>query len=661
MAKINQLPFEIANLIAAGEVVDRPASVVKELLENAVDAGADAVTAEIKNGGITLIRVADNGCGMSREDLPVCLKRHATSKIRAAEDLERIGTLGFRGEALAAIAAVTDLTVITKTKESEQGYVLTASCGEIRDISEIGCGDGTTVAVENLFHNVPARRKFLKKDFTEAQAVAALAEKVALSHPEIAFKLISDGAVKFSTVGDGNLLHTLYALKGRDFAGRLLEARGELDGVRITGYVGRPDNARNNRNEQNVFINGRYVHSKTVTAAVERAYTSYMAPEKFPVYALFLDLPRDKVDVNVHPAKLEVKFSDEKLIFEAVYYAVRGALEHSAQRPELTLSDEKTTHKSARTFAVPEKAPQLGMAMPPILRKSKTDSPAEGSGMAGTLTPKESIAILRANREAEEKAGEPYGKATMILGADLPHTAGILHRLAEKPSEVTEAPEKTAEPAAKQKPQDAETEKGIGEKKAARAEITEVMADTEAVQAEPAVPDYRIAGILFHCYIVVELPEDKALLIDQHAAHERLLFEELKQAYEEDGRRGSQELILPLRIAMSPEEIGAAKEQKKALEDVGFSFVITEDYVLLTAIPHACAVSDAESPFAELCRDICEGRGTPDITDAMWREKMLYRIACKAAIKGGRAYDESHIDWLVKKVLSNPEVTVCPH
>ena len=319
MPKINQLSFAVANLIAAGEVVERPASAVKELLENAIDAGATRITAEIKRGGSSLIRIQDNGSGMEPEDLPVAIRRHATSKIKDADDLAAIGTLGFRGEALAAISAVSTLTIITKTKEAETGTMLSAEAGSVTEICEVGCADGTTVTVENLFDNVPARRKFLKKDATETQAVAAVIEKIAISRPDVALTFVADGVKKFATAGDGVLLHTLHALFGRDFASRLLAVSGEGTGVKVSGYVGRPDNARGNRNYQNVFINGRYVRSKTVLAAIERAYTSYMAPERFPVAVLFLDLPTFSVDVNVHPAKLEVKFSDERAVFEAVY------------------------------------------------------------------------------------------------------------------------------------------------------------------------------------------------------------------------------------------------------------------------------------------------------------------------------------------------------
>ena len=364
MPKINQLSFEVANLIAAGEVVERPASVVKELLENAIDAKADAITVEIARGGVTLIRVTDNGVGMTKDDLPLAIKRHATSKITGKEDLAAIATLGFRGEALAATAAVSTLTIISKTRESEEGTYLLSVAGEVKELSEVGCADGTTVTVEELFENVPARRKFLKKDVTETAAVTAVVEKIAISRPDIAVRYITDGTVRFVTVGDGNLSSTLHALYGRELSSRLLPIEGSLDGIKVSGFIGRPDNARANRNMQNFFINERYVKSKTVGAALERAFTSYMAPERFPVAFVFLEIPHFSVDVNVHPAKLEVKFENERAVFEAVYYAVRTALEDCVSRPALGLTKGTKAERDftlAHSFDAPDKAEQIKM------------------------------------------------------------------------------------------------------------------------------------------------------------------------------------------------------------------------------------------------------------------------------------------------------------
>ena len=375
MGNINILSFEVANLIAAGEVVDRPASAIKEMIENSIDAGAKHITVEIQNGGITFMRISDDGCGMETDDLPLCIKRHATSKIRSAEDLDGICTLGFRGEALAAISAVSKLRIISKTHTSPLGAELIVDCGEEIALQERGCTNGTTLFVEDLFANVPARRKFLKRDVTETTAVCANVEKIALSHPEIAFRLITDGQVKLETAGDGKLLNTIYSVFGRDFANRLIEVDGDFDGISVKGYVGRSDNVKGNRNYENFYINKRFVKSRTASAALEQAFVSYMASERFPVCVLFISLNPIKVDVNVHPAKLEVKFTNEKPVFEAVYYAVRQALEANTNRPEMTLKNQ-TLPRMSEAFAPVDrgeslKARQISIMQEPPVQQSK--------------------------------------------------------------------------------------------------------------------------------------------------------------------------------------------------------------------------------------------------------------------------------------------------
>ena len=353
MGKINVLDFQVANLIAAGEVVDRPAAVVKELLENAIDSGADTVTVEIKRGGVSFIRVSDNGCGIAREDVPVALKRHATSKIREAADLDSIMTLGFRGEALAAIAAVSELRIMTKRPEDATGTLLESAGGRVSNITDAGCPDGTSVIVENLFFNTPARLKFLKKDGTEAANVAAYVEKIALSHPEINIRFIIDGELKYATAGDGNRKSAIYAVLGRDFSKKSMEIRGGFDGVTVTGYIGTPENVRGNRNLQIFFINNRFIRSKTVSAALEQAFTTYIPSDKFPCAVLYLQMNPATVDVNVHPAKLEVKFANERVVFESVYYSVRGALENGLSRPELKLFAESEKKQAQRELLNP--------------------------------------------------------------------------------------------------------------------------------------------------------------------------------------------------------------------------------------------------------------------------------------------------------------------
>ena len=666
MGNIRVLSFELANLIAAGEVVDRPASVLKELLENAIDAGATRITAEIKRGGVSLIRVSDNGCGISQEDLPVAIRRHATSKIREAGDLDAIATLGFRGEALAAIAAVSELRIMTKTRSSEAGTMLVSEGGVVTDISEVGTADGTTVVVENLFANVPARRKFLKKDATETMASSAVVEKIAMSRPDIAFEWITDGTTRFKTTGDGQLRNALYAILGRDFAGRLLPLDGNVQGIEVSGFVGTSDNVRNNRNHQNMFINGRYVKSKTVMAALEKAYTSYIAPERFPVCALFLTVRPSAVDVNVHPAKLEVKFSDERVIFEAVYYTVRSALEENVSRPELELPGKKHSKNplsafvpigestradqlsAARALFSQPAAPQAPAApQPPV----PPQSPAQPTGAvppARVSSVSEALGRLHAFREDAATGGSHSSVSPQKLALASPAKLGEGEPVAKEPA----APVPSAEeymPKTDEKPAKPRQEEPAGQP----------TSDTLPFTAEK---DHRIVGEAFRCYIFVERGEE-LLLIDKHAAHERILFEEMLAQQKKDGRVGTQYLLVPLRISLSDEELAAAEEYAADIELVGFDFTVDHAgrAATVSAVPDAVDMRDAEELFARMASELAEGAGDPAITEAKRRERTLYQVACKAAIKGGRQYGEAEIAWLVERVMALPDITVCPH
>ncbi len=635
MGKINVLDFEIANLIAAGEVVDRPSSVLKELLENAIDAGATHITAEIARGGVRSIRVTDDGCGMTPEDMPVALRRHATSKIHAASDLDGILTLGFRGEALAAISSVSDITIISKTADAEMGTMLTAEGGTVTELAEVGAANGTTVLVENLFARVPARRKFLKKDATETMACTAQMEKVAMSHPELSFRFVTDGSVRFATVGDGDVKNVLYALYGRDFASRLLAVSCEMEGVGVSGYVGRSDNAHGNRNMQNVFINGRYVKSKTVSAALERAFTSYMAPERFPVSALYLTIDPRLVDVNVHPAKLEVRFSDERKIFEAVYWGVRGALEENTSRPEMTLKNSMRTANAVNAFVPVGGTPRATqLEMPPVLTV-KEDPPKPSFSAQPRQTPR-----------AEDK---PAPRAeTMTPTESLRFLEQMNHTVSETlasdfrfPGEYT-ANERVVMPSipacANQAPP----------------------AETESQESAPVKP-YRFIGVAFRCYLLVELDEE-LLVIDQHAAHERILFEDMLETQKRGGRVASQGLLLPVDVPMTPPETNAVVEHIEEFRAVGFAPVVSDaHHVSLEAIPDALDASDARDLFVRMVNEVIEGCGSPESAEAERRERTLYQIACKAAIKGGRAYGDAQLTWLIERVLSLPDVTVCPH
>ena len=630
MGKINVLSFEIANIIAAGEVVERPSSVMKELIENSIDSGATSIIAEIKHGGVSLIRVTDNGAGMEREDLPVALQRHATSKIREKDDLASIMTLGFRGEALAAISSVSEMTIISKVKTAESATMLSAEAGKVVDISEVYAADGTTVVVKNLFYNVPARRKFLKKDSTEAMNVSALVEKVALSRPDISIQLLIDGEEKFKTPGDNNLLNTITAIFGKAFSSKLIEIDGEADGIKVTGFVGRSDNVKKNRNLMNVFINGRYVKSLTAQAAIERAYTSYIAPEAFPCCVLFIDINPTLVDVNVHPAKLEVKFADERTVFEIVYYTVKNALEKHEYRPEMEFGKAK-----------PEK--NLMGAYVPI----GADTKGEQLKMSVVTTPS-AQAFSEPKRPATTYSAPTYTSEHRV-NLDRPMkvaSTGGYDNLIKK----TEAPTMT--------PKDSvELLKKYRDSLEPRVEQT--------VPAVPLVrvedtPEYKFIGEAFDCYVMIEY-DGALLVIDKHAAHERVIFEDLKKQREEDKRIANQLLMLPLTVILSPEELAVASEYADEMRAVGFEYNINGTAADIIAIPEAISTDDAEALFVRMLDEIVDGRGKPAITEAIRREKALYQVACKAAIKGGRVYTKEILHWLIKKLLLLPDITVCPH
>lgn len=633
MGKINVLDFEIANLIAAGEVVERPSSVLKELIENSIDSGATEIVAEIKRGGVALISVTDNGCGMEREDIPVAIKRHATSKIRSREDLESINTLGFRGEALAAISSVSAVTIITKTKNSDIGHMLVSEGGKILDISEVGCADGTAVIVENLFYNVPARRKFLKKDSTEAMNCAALVEKVALSRPDISIQMKVDGEERFKTPGDNNLLNTIYAVYGKDFASKLIKAEGTANGVHVHGYIGRSDNVRKNRNYQNVFINGRYVKSLTAMAAIEKAYTSYIAHEAFPTCVLFLDMNPAMVDVNVHPAKLEVKFASEQPVFEAVYYTVKRAIEDHEYRPEMELSAKYKGEKNYMGAFVPigedTKGKQISFAAP--TRDYNVSSPARSYTPSSTPKPTYDYKPTR----VASGAGEDFSKKDTYPAMTPKSSVELLDRYSKAEANDGYIPSSPVASTPKVEP-----------------EIR--------VEESVAAPEYKYIGEAFNCYLMVEY-DGAMLVIDKHAAHERVIFEDLKKITERDGRVAAQSLLLPITVLLSPDELACASDFKSELECVGFEYDLLDGHININAIPSSIGSIEAESLIVKMINDIIEGKGDPEITEKIRREQALYQIACKAAIKGGRVYDSSVSEWIIKKVLELPDITVCPH
>ena len=669
MGKINVLSFAVANLIAAGEVVDRPASVVKELMENAIDAGADRITVEIQNGGVSFMRVSDNGCGMTPEDLPVAIRRHATSKIKEAADLDGILTLGFRGEALAAIASVSDVRIISKTEDAEYGAVLEAHNGNIVSISEQGCSTGTSVIVENLFANVPARRKFLKRDVTESMAVTANVEKVALSNPQIAFRLIIDGNLKLETAGDGNLQNTIYSIFGKDFASRLIEVNSENDGIEVSGFIGRTDNFKANRNHQNFFINGRFVKSKTAMAALEQAYTSYMPPEKFPCCVLYIKINPGRVDVNVHPAKLEVKFSNEKAVFEAIYYTVRTALESNVTRPSVQLNLGGKGKQSGF-------APKVSAANVPVEDGKRVSLLARqlSYDLENRTQPQPQMRMTAEEyrrfygEEPKASIGAPITPIPLVEKRDPVDNHGRIPVVT--PPEKEEQTLAAATPVAKEKNISAPSQPipTVEEKKVIPEQPAPIPAKEQTVSNTPAeetkaetkaAPYWRIVGEVFNSYVIVQT-EDKMLIVDKHAAHERILFEGLKAGMQK-ADPVSQMLMLPAEVMMTSGEVEALKEYESELEQIGFSLRFARNTVFCDAIPAGVESNAVSDMLGTMAARILNATGSVKLTRDIIFEKALYQAACKAAVKAGREYAEGHVEWIISKLMEIPDITFCPH
>jgi DNA mismatch repair protein MutL len=691
MGSIQVLPFSVANRIAAGEVVERPASAIKELIENAMDADAKHITVEIQNGGMTFMRVTDDGCGMNAEDLAMCIRRHATSKIISAADLDKVLTMGFRGEALAAISAVCELRIMSRQRDAEMGNLLQASQGNIVSMSEIGCMVGTTVIVEELFACVPARRKFMRRDATEAQAVISIVEKLALARADIAFRLIVDGNTKLQTSGDGNLKNAIYATMGKEFANRMIEVKGSCEGVELYGYISRPDFVRGTRAAEHFFINRRYVRSAPAAAALEQAYHSFMATEKFPACVLHLTMNPEAVDFNIHPAKLEVKFSRESSVFTVIYTTTRSALSADQTRPELQLA------AAAKSAAAPGKADADGTVNAPSRRVSNAFVPvydrtlaaqaqrANGKGEgkqisltdAGVDLPQQERTVADVPRRTQEPLQEQPPSQPMQMPVTVPTPAAAAPK--SQPDKPLITAQEYAQSMVGGRYHAAEGASGASDavssvptEECAKPEQVQVTAPTQreeasAVQAAPPsmeatapiVPNWRIVGQVFHSYIIVE-QQDKMLLIDQHAAHERILYEELRARLHQM-EPTSQPLILPLEVMMMSDEVAAICEYQTELEAIGFAFTAKRNTLEVSALPTGIERDAASDMLCTIAERIRNNTGSARLTRDTIFERALYQGACKAAIKAGRSYAEGHLEWLVEQLMKLPDITVCPH
>lgn len=635
MAVIQELSPHLADLIAAGEVVERPSSVAKELVENAIDAGATRIQVEIENGGITYLRIMDNGCGMTPEDAPVAFRRHATSKLRTEADLAAIGTLGFRGEALAAIAAVSRIDLFTKQKDTLVGQHLHLETGELQMQEEAGCPDGTTIIIRDLFFNTPARMKFLKKDFTEAGYVIGVVQHAALSHPEIAFSMVRDGKQVFSSAGDGKLMTPVFGVFGREITANMIEVeRFERDVVSVWGYITKPHCCRPNRSMQHFFVNGRYIKSKLLQAAVEEAFRNKIITGKYPSCALFVQLPLNLVDVNVHPAKTEVKFAQEKSIFEATYIACKNALERNdniplmkpseARKPspkEDNLTDEQQ-HISAAAVNVREVNISQSLQPPKteLIRPASTESFVPRKV---TLPPKFRPPVIECDDEDDNLS---------LASPEILPTPSVLSGIQKMPqaAPAAETPAPKAEPPAP----------------------VREPSQTQPVESIPE-PKARVIGEAFRTYIVAE-DNEGLVLVDKHAAHERMLFNQLRAKVD----MPQQQLLTPHIAELSAAEFETIKSSMETVQTVGFDLEpFGEHSFAVRAVPAYLDAGDITEVLFEIAEKLSSNRSpSPDRLD-----DLIHTVACKAAIKAGRHTSQTELQKLCDRVLADPEIACCPH
>lgn len=617
MPQINILPKHIAELIAAGEVVERPASIVKEIMENAIDAGADKITLEIKRGGITYIRITDNGCGIDRENIRKAFISHATSKISTADDLNAICTLGFRGEALASIAAVSRVEVMTRTEQESVGTRYCIEGGEETVIDDAGCPKGTTLVVRDLFYNTPARMKFLKKDVSEGNAVASVVDRIALSHPEVSVRFIRDSKDVLFTSGDGKLDSAIYKVLGRDFASTLIPCDYELEGVRVSGYISKPFNARPNRMMQYFFLNDRFIKTRTGMVALEEAYKNSVMVGKFPACVLKIQIAPGAVDVNVHPAKTEVRFANEKMIFNAVYYCAKSALQQGDTRVQASFS-----RKVARQFMPPPTEGKQIKIYEQQLEQIKKEAQPNQDFWTNTTS-------AEFKKEVEKPKPIVFNDNSKfeIEKNDEPDLIPCFKPTVQEP-----------DPVAQTKPEPAEIKPSI---------------ETEPVR--PEVEPYRVIGEAFRTYILVEQGK-KLLIIDKHAAHERMLFEKFKA--NRDGVE-TQMLLSPVTVTLSKEEYSAVLDNLDLLEKAGYH---VEDFGGGMVIVNECPTAVADADLAEVIMELAGYLVTSQKELIPEKLDWIYHsTACRAAIKAGDRTSDYELDKFVEKLLNNPDIRYCPH
>lgn len=683
MGVINVLDKHIAELIAAGEVVERPSSVIKELVENSIDAGAKNITVEIKNGGTTFMRVADDGCGIYRDDIKKAFLRHATSKVKTANDLDTISTLGFRGEALASISAVSRLQVITKNENEEIGSCYEIEGGDEISLEEAGCPTGTTFVIRDLFYNIPARSKFLKKDVAEGNAVSALMDKIVLSHPEVAFTFIRDGKQVLRTFGDGKLLSAIYSVFGKDFAKGLIPVDYTLDSVTVKGYISKPINSRPNRNMQNFFINGRFVKTRTGMAALEEAYKGSIMVGKFPSAVLQLTVPYEIIDVNVHPAKIEVRFINERPVFDAIYHAVKTALQQGDERKQVHFKENTAFNEIKKVnpfnnaqavFAKAENTPAEKPIKPieriePVLKNSepKPYNPFDELDLKDEKTKPVSIDNLKMSdssnpfdiysKQAIKRNSELENKKAEFSKQKLEKAEQLILKATQQEESLPKQEITVDDLTAESTETPIETEVSKKEVKPLK-EISENKTDNNDALTElpKEQTKLRFLGEAFNTYIIVEKNDNEVLIIDKHAAHERIIYEKLKA---DSGSANVQYLLTPITVTLDKIDYDAAVSNLDMFAKCSFD---VEDFgngtLLVRSAPQYLAATEIADCITEMSGYIASGK--KDI----YTEKMdwfYHNVSCRSAIKAGNkstVQELMDIAWTLEK---NPQIKYCPH
>lgn len=633
MPSINVLSKEISELIAAGEVIERPASVIKELVENSIDSGAKHITVELQNGGTIYMRVTDDGCGMKFDDVPTAFLRHATSKIVSKADLDNICTLGFRGEALASVAAVSKVELMTKRSSDTFGTLYKINGSNQVSHEQTGCPDGTTIIIRDLFYNVPVRQKFMKKDVTEANAVSQILHKITLSHPEIAFKLIRDNRLEFNSSGDGELFSAVYAVYGRDFARDLIPVDYTHNNIKVSGYVIKPLYAKSNRTFQNFFVNGRYVKSRLCSTALESAFTNMIMTGKFPACILMLDLIPASIDVNIHPAKAEVRFTDEKTVSDAVFFAVKNGLMNDGLIYEFELKP-KTDWSKAVVDEVDDEEIQQELMFTPVDKIEETEN------------------AMKASEACEKTETQNVPEATEFENSD---------KITDMKSDMEKAMEHISVCRPMSVPEEAETVsenvdgfKYLNTKSFVKPVAEEIKPEPEPIAAKEKTK-IRVIGEAFKNYIMAEV-DDTIVMIDKHAAHERVIFERLKSR---NCRQYSQLIIDSSEVLLPMNEFDALENNSELLADMGFQFDFSKKpYVITKAVPTFMTALNLDEIIPEIAENLYLGKQNPQ-THIL--DDMLHTLACKSAIKANDKNDIRELQALVEQVYSDEKIRHCPH